>query len=97
MGLINNKTRQIRLEIVENRNSNTIKNNITNYIPRGNIIITDGALCYQWLNDASNGYVHSVYNHGHGTFCYNLDSTSHIESLWSNLQSIIKSIYTVLP
>ena len=96
MGLINNKTRQIRLEIVENRNSNTIKNIIINYIPKGNIIITDGAFCYQWLNDPSNDYVHSVHSHGHGDFCYGLDSTSHIESFWPNLKSIIKSIYTVI-
>lgn len=79
--LINNKTRQIRLEIAENRNANTIKNIITKYIPRGNIIITDGVLCYQWLTDPSNGYVHSLYNYGQGDFGYGLDSTSHIESL----------------
>lgn len=79
--LINNKTRQIRLEIVENRNTNSIKNIITKYIPKGNIIITDGILCYQWLTDPSNSYVQSVYNSGQGDFGYGLDSTSHIESL----------------
>ena len=26
----------------------------------------------------------AVHNHGHGDFCYSLDRTSHIESVWSN-------------
>lgn len=82
---------------MENRNSQTIKNNICKYIPRGNIIITDGALCYQRLNDPFNDYVNSLYNYGHGGFGYGLDSTSHIDSLWSNLKSIIKLINTVIP
>lgn len=48
--LINNRTREIRLVEVENRTSSTIKNIITGLIPLGNIIITNGALCFNWFD-----------------------------------------------
>ena len=44
--LRNNCTREIRLVSVENSTSSTIKKIFTGMISRGNIIITDGALCY---------------------------------------------------
>ena len=63
VGLINNRTREIRLVQVENRTSFTIKNIITGLIPRGNIIITDGALCYNWLDEKNSSHVHHIHNH----------------------------------
>ena len=63
------------------------------FIPKGNIIVTDDFSFYHWLDDPSSGYVHSVHNHSHGNFGYGFDSTSHIESLWSNLKTLIKSFY----
>ena len=97
VGIINNRSREIRLEIVDNRTTETMKNIINRYIPRGNIIVTDDFSSYRWLDDPSSGYVHSVHNHGHGNFGSGLDSTSHIEALWSNLKSLIKTVYTVIP
>ena len=44
--LINNNTREIRLEIVENRSAETMKKIIISQIPKGNIIITDAGACY---------------------------------------------------
>ena len=75
VGIINNRTRDI-------------KKIVTEFIPKGNTILTDGALCYLWMDDPNNGY---------GDFGYALDSTSHIESLWANLKSLIKSIYSIIP
>lgn len=99
MGLriINYRSREIRLEIIENSTAQTMKNIIRKFISRGNIIVTDDFSSFHWLYDPSSGIVHSVYNHGHGNFGYGFDSTSHIESLWSTLKSLIKSIYTVIP
>ena len=89
VGLINNYSREIRLEIVENRSAETMKKIITTLIPKGNRIITDAAACYNWLNDPDSGYEHSVHNHGHGNFSKGMDSTSHIEQLWRNIKQNI--------
>ena len=97
IGIINNRSREIRREIVDNRTTETMKNIINRYIPKGNIIVTDDFASYRWLDDPSSGYAHSVHNHGHGNFGSGLDSTSHIEALWSNLKSLIKTVYTVIP
>ena len=70
---------------------------VNTYVPKGNIIITDGALCYSWLDNVDSGYTHHVHNHGHGDFGEALDSTSHVEQLWNNLKSIIKKIYFFIP
>jgi len=42
-GMINNSTRTIRLELLENRSQNTMKKIIKKLIPKGNKIITDNA------------------------------------------------------
>lgn len=41
--------------------------------------------------------MHILYITIHSNFGYGLDSTNHIESLWSSLKALIKSIYTVIP
>ena len=46
---------------------------------KGNIIITDGSLCYSWLDNADSGYTYYVHKHGHGDFGQALDSISHAE------------------
>ena len=69
-----------------------MKKIINIFAPKGNIIITDDALCYSWLDNADSGYTHHFYNHGHGDFGEALDSISHVEQLWNNLKPIIKKI-----
>ena len=92
-GIINNISRAIRLEIVNDSNSEANKKVIASHIPPGNIIITEVAGCYNWSNSHRSGYIHHVHNHGRGDFCAYIDSTSHIEQLWHNLKAIIKKIY----
>ena len=96
-GLINNTSRKIRLEILPNRNAETIKKIITNLVPTSNKIVTDGAIIYNLLSNPQWGYEHSVHIHGHGDFGERVDSTSHIEQLWHNLKHIITSIYYIIP
>ena len=81
IGLINSRTRKIRLEIVDNRTSQIIKPIIKRLVPKGNTITTDAANCYNFLNQNESRYIHHVHNHGHGNFGAGLDSTSHIEQL----------------
>ena len=79
LGFINNNTREIRLEIVENRSDETMKKIIISLIPKGNKIITAAAACYNWLNEPDSIYGHSVDNHWHVNFGERLDSTIHID------------------
>lgn len=79
--MINNITRKIRLEIVEDLSRVTMEKIINSHIERGNIIISDVATCYSWLDEINRGYTHHVHNHGHSDFMANNDSTSHIEQL----------------
>ena len=53
-GLINNRV--ILLEIVKERTSDIMKKIINTLVQKGNIIITDVALCYSWLDNAASGY-----------------------------------------
>ena len=68
VGLINNRTIVFRLEIVKEITSAIMKKIINSFLPKGNIIITDGLLCYSWLDNADSGYIHHVHNHWHGNF-----------------------------
>ena len=97
IGVINNCTKQFRLEISKIRNSNVLKKFIFAYVKPGNIIVSDWWAGYDFLSENNSPYVHSVHNHGHGDFGIGLDSTSHIEQLWSQLKSTISKIYTIIP
>lgn len=74
-----------------------MKKIINAHIETGNIITSDGWAAYSWLDLPFSGYVHSVHNHGKGDFDNGLDSTSHIETLWSHLKTIIRKIYYIFP
>ena len=45
----------------------------------------------------SPNYGLSAHNHGHWDFGYDPESISHIESVWANLQSILKKLYISIP
>lgn len=79
VGLINNRTRVVRMEIVNSRINNAIKKIIKFFVPKGNIIVSDGEACYNWIDDPIHNYVHHVQNHGHADFGFSIDFTSHIE------------------
>lgn len=61
-GLINNNSRKIRLEILANRYADIRKKINNNFVPTGNLIVTDGALFYNWLDIPQSGYKHSDHN-----------------------------------
>ena len=91
--MINAETKEIILELVDNRDANTLKNILEKHVLPGNIIVNDAWDVYFFLDDINSGYAHHVYNHGRGNFGNGLDSTSHIESIWSEIKSTIKNIY----
>ena len=93
VGLINCETNEIRLELTEQRNEKLLKTIILKHVQKGNIVNTDGWSGYLFLNNPANGYIHHTYNHARGNFGTGLDSTSRIESVWSELKSKITKIY----
>ena len=52
---------------------------------------------YNFLDNADSEIQHLVHNHGHGDFGYGQNSTSHIEQYWSQLKSIIRQMYNIVP
>ncbi len=89
VGLINLNTDEIRLEIVENRDQQTMKTIIEKHICKGNIINADSWPAYNFLDNIDSGFLHNSYNHNRGIF----GLTSRIESIWDEMKEKIKSMY----
>ena len=49
------------------------------------------------VDNANSGYTRYLHNHGHHDIGYGPESTSHIESIWAQLQSEIKTTYKMIP
>ena len=73
-----------------------MKKIIERLVPKGNRIVTDNAICYNFLTNVDSGYNQLIHTHGHGDFEDGIDSTSHIEQLWKHLKQLITEIYNVL-
>ena len=68
IGLINCETKDIRLEIVENRVTDTLKQIIEKHVLPGNYITTDAWKGYTFPDYPYSGYIHDFYNHARGNF-----------------------------
>lgn len=97
IGIINNLTKNFLLEISKRRNEEVLKKIVTAHVKSGNTIVSDGWSGYNFLSRPDSQYTHSIHNHAHGDFGVGLDSTSHIEQLWSKMKTIIKQIYYIIP
>ena len=64
------RTNDIRLELVENRSSETLKLIIEKHVMNGNIIVTDSWAGYNFLDYINSSYYHMKYNHANGHFGY---------------------------
>ena len=95
MGAINTSNHDFRLEGVFERNSTIIEKFITKNIEAGNNIIIDGWRAYNFLNNSAN-YNCIPHNYG-GVILDGIQSTTLIESLWSQLKGKIKASYYVIP
>ena len=93
VGLINISTNEIRLELVENRNQETLKKIIEKHVGLGNIIYTDSWAGYNFLDRANSGYQHNVAILNLGIF----GLTSRIEGIWGEIKALIKKMYVSIP
>ena len=97
IGIINNITKDFRIEGTLNRDSDTLKNFIVKYVDKGNTIISDGWADYGFLNSPNSGYSHITHIHLGGSFGFGVESTSHIEEIWNIIKGSIKTIYHFIP
>ena len=88
--LINYESKEILLELVEQRNEQTLKTIIQNHIKKENIIVTDACSGYLLLNNPAYGFFHNTYNHEGGNFGEGLDITSRTQSFCSELKNKLK-------
>ena len=97
LGAVNNNTKSFRIEATFSRDTETIKKFINKFIEKGNTIITDHLMSYNYLDAAISWYNHIKHNHGAGSFGFGIQSTSNIESIWSQINSKIKATYNTIP
>ena len=85
-GIIDNYSKDFRLNLTLEINQETLKSFITHYIEFGNTIATAGWFCYDFL--LNNGdYHHDNHLHGDCNFGYGLNSASHLESIWAQIKA----------
>ena len=58
-----------------------------------NIIIGGWGGAYQWMNNIHSGYNRIIQIHENHDFGHGEESTSHIESVWSNLKCLLSKFY----
>ena len=86
LGIIYNSTKDFRMEGTYERATDCIQKFICCNLKKGNNIITDGFVSYNFLDRINSGYTHIKHIHGGGNFGFGCESTSHIESIWSQLK-----------
>ena len=57
----------------------------------------DGWRGYLWLDNINSGFIHLTHIHARNAFGEGIQSTSHVESLWSQIKNEIKCIYKMVP
>jgi len=97
LGIIDNASKDFRLEAVFNRDEITIKSFISRNVEIGNNIVSDDWSSYDYLDNNFSGYSHIKHVHGHRDFGFGIQSTSHVESIWEQIKSKIKESYHIIP
>ena len=91
LNIINTSNKNFRLMVTLNRDTSTLKNFITSFVPPGNNIITDGFQEYNFLTEL--GKRRLQHDHGRNYWGYGNQSTSHSENIWNVLKAEIQQTY----
>ena len=81
VGIIDNKNKAKRFDVINERNSDNLKLFVTNHVLPSTHITHDNWLAYNYLNDINLGYTHESHSLGRGDFGQGVYSTSHIEGI----------------
>ena len=96
IGLINTRNKNFRLEAVTRRDGDILQRIIRQHIGTGNNVVTDGWGAYNWMNSVNSGFNRIIHIHGQHDFGYGEQSTSHIESVWSDLKQKLSAFYVAV-
>jgi len=97
LGIVNNSTKEFRLEASYNRDADSMEKFLTNNAKGGNTIISNRWGSYSFMDRPGPVYINLTHVHVHGNFGQGLNSTSHIEVIWAVLKSKIKQTYNMIP
>ena len=97
LGIRDNNNKDFRVEGSFKRDTRTMEAFITNYVEKGNHIVTDGWEAYDFLDKFNSGYIRHKHIHGNGDFGLGQESTSYVESLWGLLKAKLKECYHSVP
>ena len=86
-GAINPGSKQVILQVVNNRDSKSVEFFVNSCIRRGSLIRTDGLKSYN--EESLEGYDHEACDHDNFYF----GPTNHIENLWSVIKRALRHIY----
>ena len=89
MGLVDRKTRQVRVVHVPNVQRDTLQKQVRKYVQGGSYVFTDAWLGYHGLDRE---YVHNVIDHAE-TYVQGNVHTNTIENFWSLLKRGLKGTY----
>jgi transposase-like protein len=89
MGLLDRKTKKIRLRHVANTQAETLQGVVREYIEGGSYIFSDAWVAYNGLNRE---YIHQVIDHAE-TYVQGNVHTNGIENFWSLLKRGLKGTY----
>ena len=97
VGAIDPESKDIRLDVINKRNQTNLKTFVYNHIIPGTHVVHDGWSSYTFLDYDDSLYTQEEHNHGADNFGHGLNSTSHIEGVWSWIKSKIKLLYRIIP
>ena len=83
VGAIDTETKELRLDVIKERNSTNLKIFINNHVEPGTHIVHDSWRAYSFLDGEDSIYTHETLNHGAGNFGQGNHSSSHIEGIWA--------------
>jgi transposase-like protein len=89
MGLVDRKTKQVRIAHVPNVQRETLQSQVRKYVQGGSYVFTDAWLGYHGLDRE---YVHNVIDHAEAYVQGNVH-TNTIENFWSLLKRGLKGTY----
>ena len=97
VGAIDTTTKNVRLDVIPERNGHNLKIFVSNHILPGSNLTHDGWQGYNFIDDDDSVWTHETHNHGHGDFGLGSHSTSHIEAFWSQLKNCLRKLYPIFP
>ncbi len=83
IGLTETDTKDFRVLLTKNRDEEILKKFITKLIPWGNYLVTGDWSGYNWADGPNSGYIRLRHIHWRRDFGRCVESTSHMESIWS--------------